>query len=232
MSRSKAFPLKENFYKDIEPLTKNQRRAFESFRAGKNLVLKGYAGTGKTFSAMFLALEACYNPDNAANNIIIVRSAQASQDIGFLPGTYEEKMAVYEEPYDCLTDQMYKTFGNYTELKTRGGITFMSASFIRGITFDNAIIIVDECQNLNYSQLYSVITRVGQGSQIIFSGDYAQSDLRNTRDKSGILKFNKILDGMGMFDTIQFDVDDIVRSEFVKQFLIHEQLYVDYVEDK
>lgn len=219
-NKKRNVPFKEQFRK-IEPLTTNQALAFEEFRKGQNLVLHGYAGTGKTLTAMYLALEELFA--GRCSNIIIVRSAVASQDIGFLPGSYEEKIAPYEEPYDSLCDFLFKTKGNYDELKDRAFVTFMPISFIRGITFDDAVIVVDEFQNMNYHQLSSVITRVGENTRIIFSGDYHQSDLKNHKDKSGIRHFMRVLNEIPEFSTIQFSESDIVRSGTVKNFIIAEK---------
>ena len=108
----------------------------------------------------------------------------------------------------------------YDALKQQNNIKFMSTSFIRGITINNAVVIVDECQNLNFHELDSIITRVGKNSKIIFCGDYTQTDLTRENDKRGILNFMKILKSINEFETIEFNIDDIVRSDFLKSYII------------
>jgi len=223
-NKKRNVPFKEQF-KNITPITTNQKLAFSEYKKGKNLVLHGFSGTGKTLSAMYLGLESLFKGEQS--NIIIVRSAVPTQDIGFLKGSYEEKIAPYEEPYDSICDFLFKTKNNYDELKERGYVTFMPVSFIRGITFDDSVIIVDEYQNCNYHQLSSVMTRMGNNSRIIFSGDYRQTDLHNNKDKKGILYFNEVLAHMDEFSTIEFNAQDIVRSQVVKNFIVTEQKLVD-----
>lgn len=223
-NKKRSVPFKEQLRK-IEPITKNQALAFEEFRKGQNLVLHGYAGTGKTLTAMYLALEELFA--QRCSNIIIVRSAVASQDIGFLPGSYEEKIAPYEEPYDSLCDFLFKTKNNYDELKDRAYVTFMPISFIRGITFDDAIIILDESQNANFHCIDSVITRLGENSRLIMCGDYTQSDLKKDKEKQDVLKIMSILEKMPQFSRIEFGEQDIVRSKLVREYIIekHKQGY-------
>lgn len=221
MSRNKrTAPLREHLLK-VKPQTDNQKIAFEEFFQGQNLVLHGLAGTGKTFISMYMAMKELMDSDSPYRHILIVRSAIPSQDLGALPGSYEEKIAPYEEPYDCICDELFpKQANSYDTLKANGFLTFMPVSYIRGITFSDSIIIVDECQNLNFHQLDSVITRVGENSKIIFSGDYTQSDLKRDKEKDGIVKFMDILKDMEAFTHIQFWEDDIVRSKLVKDYII------------
>jgi len=218
MSRKKSAPLKEH-YKKVQPITKNQEAAFTSYKEGYNLVLSGYAGTGKTYIAMAMAFEALFD-NSSIDNIIIVRSAVPTQDLGHLPGTFEEKIAPYEEPYESICSDLFKVKGVYDHMKELGYITFMPVSFIRGLTFDNSIIVVDEFQNCNFHALDSVITRVGNNSRIIFSGDSTQSDLKKTNEKHDVIDFTNILDTMPQFRHIQFGENDIVRSELVKDYII------------
>lgn len=216
-NKKRNVPFKEQFRK-LEPLTKNQRLAFEEFARGQNLILHGYAGTGKTLSAMYLALDALFK--GQCSNIIIVRSAVPTQDIGFLPGTYEEKIAPYEEPYDSICDFLFKTKNNYDELKDRAFLTFMPISFIRGITFDDAIIIMDEAQNADFHTIDSVITRLGENSRLIICGDYTQSDLKKEKDRKGVVDIMGILETLEQFSRIEFGEQDIVRSKLVKDYII------------
>lgn len=195
---------------EVEPITKAQIPVFES---NSHLVLRGVAGTGKTFLSMYIALSDYHA--NEYDKIVIIRSAVATRDIGYLPGNEKEKAQVYESPYMAICSELYQRGDAYEILKKEGAIYFGLTSFIRGTTLDNAFIIVDECQNMTFHELDSVITRVGKNSRIVFSGDYRQADLKD----SGIKEFFKILDSMASFETIEFGVNDIVRSGLVKEYL-------------
>lgn len=218
--------ITESHLKQIQPLTKNQEKVFEYYSRGYNLVLEGTVGTGKSFCAIYLAIKDILNPQTNYNKLIIARSALATRDIGFLPGTLEEKIEVYELPYRSLIKSMF-SFENefldnvYDKLKEQNSLEFISTSYIRGITLDNCILLVDEFQSLNFHELNSIITRVGLNSKIIFSGDpIHQSDLQKESEKRDAVKFLKILNIMTEFKTVQFCVDDIVRSNLVKSFII------------
>jgi len=197
--------------KEIEPLTKNQLAAFES---NNNLVLHGLAGTGKTFISSYLAYDDIEK--GFADSLIIIRSAVPTRDIGFLPGSEKEKSAVYEEPYKDVATHLFDRGDAYEIMKQKNIVQFMTTSFIRGITLRNACIIVDECQNMSFHELDSIITRVGENCRIMFCGDFTQSDLK----RNELLSWLKVLERMEEFDFIEFGVDDIVRSEFVKKYII------------
>lgn len=196
---------------EIEPLTKNQLAAFES---NNNLVLHGLAGTGKTFISSYLAYDDIEK--GYADSLIIIRSAVPTRDIGFLPGSEKEKSAVYEEPYKDVATHLFDRGDAYEIMKQKNIVQFMTTSFIRGITLRNACIIVDECQNMSFHELDSIITRVGENCRIMFCGDFRQSDLK----RNELLSWLKVLERMEEFDFIEFGVDDIVRSEFVKKYII------------
>jgi len=196
---------------DIEPLTDNQDRAFSS---NKHLVLSGVAGTGKTFISLYLALKEIQ--DGEKESIVIVRSAVPTRDIGFLPGNESDKCAVYEEPYKDICTELFDRGDAYELLKLKRIITFMPTSFIRGTTRNDTVLIVDECQNMTFHELDSVITRVGEGCRVIFCGDFAQADLKD----NGLKPFLKILERMKDFDNIEYGVEDIVRSQFVKNYIL------------
>ena len=196
---------------EIEPLTKNQLEAFES---DKNLILHGIAGTGKTFISCYLAFDDMVK--GVYNNLVIIRSAVPTRDIGFLPGSEKEKASVYEEPYKEIALELFQRGDAYEILKTKGLVHFMTTSFVRGITLKDAVIMVDECQNMSFHELDSIITRVGTNCRVIFCGDFRQSDLKT----NGLESFMKILKNMGSFDFIDFEIKDIVRSEFVKDYII------------
>lgn len=195
---------------EIEPLTKNQVIAFES---GKNLMLHGVAGTGKTFISSYLAFDDMAK--GMYEKLVIIRSAVPTRDIGFLPGNEKEKASVYEEPYKDICIELFQRGDAYEILKTKGLVHFMTTSFIRGVTLRNAVILIDECQNMSFHELDSIITRIGQGCRVIFCGDFRQTDLA----KNGLKDFVRILKAMNEFDFIDFDIKDIVRSEFVKQYI-------------
>ena len=196
---------------EIEPLTKNQLAAFES---NNNLVMHGLAGTGKTFISSYLAYDDIEK--GYADTLIIIRSAVPTRDIGFLPGSEKEKSAVYEEPYKDVATHLFDRGDAYEIMKQKNIVQFMTTSFIRGITLRNAVIIVDECQNMSFHELDSIITRVGENCRIMFCGDFRQSDLK----RNELLSWLKVLERMEEFDFIEFGVDDIVRSEFVKKYII------------
>jgi len=196
---------------EIEALTRNQVRAFESTN---NLILHGVAGTGKTFVACYLAFDDMAKREY--EKLVIIRSAVPTRDIGFLPGNEKEKASVYEEPYKDIAIDIFGRGDAYQILKTKGLVEFMTTSYIRGITLRNATIVIDECQNMSFHELDSIITRVGQGCRVILCGDFRQSDLKN----SGMNEFLTVIKRMECFDFIEFGIDDIVRSEFVKQYII------------
>ena len=205
----------------FEPLTENQRLFFEAYDRGDYFVmLTGSAGTGKSFIAMYKGIQEVLSREKSFNKIVIVRSAVQSRDLGFTPGSVEEKMSLYEQPYMQICQQFFGRRNAYEELKEQHKIEFISTSFIRGMSFDDAIIMVDECQNLNWEELSTIMTRVGYRSKIIFCGDYRQTDLyRKNSDKSGLGKFHRIAKMMNAFTNIEFTTDDIVRSSLVKDFL-------------
>jgi phosphate starvation-inducible PhoH-like protein len=207
---------------EIEPLTYTQRQVFESYNAGNNLVLHGCAGTGKTFLSTYLGVRDVLEKVDGKRQVIIVRSVVPTRDMGFLPGNMTEKTKVYETPYRDLMSGMFNRGDAYDILKTKGCVDFVTTSFIRGQTWDNAIIIVDEAQNLSFQELHSVITRVGENSRILLCGDGKQDDLTSERfkEQSGLSQFLKILSNMDSFDIVDFQTDDIVRSGLVREYIL------------
>ena len=224
MKRKK--PINLDIMRTIDPLTENQKVLFEAYKNDQNIVAYGCAGTGKTFITLYNALRDVLDERSPYEKIYIVRSLVATREIGFLPGDHEDKSSLYQIPYKNMVKYMFEMPDEssfemlYGNLKTQGTISFWSTSFIRGTTLDNAIIIVDEFQNLNYHELDSIITRVGENSKIMFCGDATQSDLVKTNEKNGIIDFMKILRVMPSIDIIEFGVDDIVRSGLVKEYII------------
>ena len=207
--------------RSIKPLTTNQNRTFDSYTKGLNLILHGYAGTGKSYISLYLALKEILTGTSNYDKIIIVRSVVPSRDIGFLPGSIKDKIKVYEEPYKEICDDLFGRGDGYDILKMKGLITFTTTSFLRGMTFNNAIVIVDELQNMTFPELDTVMTRMGDNSKVIFCGDFRQTDLTNEREKSGILHFLNITKRMqNRFDYIEFEKQDIVRSGLVRDYII------------
>jgi len=207
--------------KRIEPLTKHQRESFEFYDQGKNLMLHGIAGTGKSFISMYLALnQILTESDGPYKKIIIVRSVVPTRDMGFLPGNSKEKAQVYEAPYFAICTELFGRGDAYNYLKQKNLVEFISTSFIRGITLNNCIIIVDEIANMTLHELDSVITRVGKNCKIIFSGDFRQSDFTKDHERNGLPQFMRIVERMKSFAFIDFDENDIVRSAMVKDYII------------
>ena len=205
----------------FEPITNHQNDTFTLYREDKNLLLHGIAGTGKTFLSLYLALEEVLDPSNKYKKITIVRSVVPTRDMGFLKGTAEEKISAYEAPYNSICRELFAVQDAYESLKAQGSIEFISTSFIRGITFNDTIVIVDECENLNFHELDSIITRIGKDSKILFCGDHTQSDFTKTSEKNGIVDFMKILKAMSSFAFVEFEIEDIVRSALVKEYIIN-----------
>ena len=224
MKRKK--PLSADYLVDIEPLNDNQKQLFKSYKDGKHLVAYGCAGTGKTFISLYNAVKDVLNESTPYEHIYLVRSLVATREIGFLPGDQEDKADIYQIPYKNMVKYMFQMPSDadfemlYGNLKSQDSIKFWSTSFLRGTTLDNSIVIVDEFQNLNFHELDSIITRIGENSKICFSGDASQSDLVKTNDRNGIVDFMNILRKMPSFDIIEFGIDDIVRSGLVKEYLI------------
>jgi|TARA_B100001093_G_C26730623_1_gene972075 phosphate starvation-inducible PhoH-like protein len=219
-------PINLDQLKVIEPLSDNQQTVFDSYKEGKNLVLHGAAGTGKTFISLYLALQQVLDVSSPYEKIYMVRSLVPTREIGFLPGDHEDKSNLYQIPYKNMVKYMFempdeKSFEMlYDNLRTQATISFWSTSFIRGTTFDRCIIIVDEFSNLNFHELDSIVTRVGQDCKIIFSGDYSQSDLIKSGERQGVLDFMKVLQTMPSFETVEFGIEDIVRSGLVREYLV------------
>jgi len=220
-------PISEDYMIPVEPITDNQKRFFDEWDAGKMIYAYGVAGTGKTFIALYKALRDVLGETTPYEKIYIVRSLVATREIGFLPGDHEDKSSLYQIPYKNMVQAMFEMPDDnsydmlYDNLKAQETISFWSTSFIRGTTLDNAIVIIDECQNLNFHELDSIITRVGQDSKIIFCGDAAQTDLQKISERTGIIDFQRIIQNMEEFSLIEFNIEDIVRSGLVRSYLIN-----------
>jgi len=218
--------------KTFQPLTENQNKFFQAYKQGDYFIaLHGVAGTGKTFSALYKAIEEVLDKSNTFEKIIVVRSAVQSREIGHLPGSVDEKMDIYQQPYRQICETLFGRKDAWDRLEEQGHIEFISTSFIRGMSFDNAIIIVDEMQNMTFEEIDTVMTRVGNQSKIIWCGDYRQTDLNKKKnDVSGLLKFFDIAYHMGAFTRIEFTPDDIVRSSLVKDYILAKLKFEDIAE--
>ena len=225
MKRKK--PINNDFLIDIDALTDNQEKLFESYKKGQNIFAYGAAGTGKTFVALYLALNEVLKNDSPYEKVYIVRSLVSTREIGFLPGDHEDKSYLYQIPYTNMVRYMFEMPDDnsfemlYGNLKAQETISFWSTSFIRGTTLDRSIVIVDECQNLNFHELDSIITRVGEDTRIIFCGDANQTDLVKTNERNGIHNFMNILRLMNEFGMVEFGVEDIVRSGLIRSYLLN-----------
>jgi len=211
----------------INPIGENQQKVFDAWAKEKNLFLTGSAGTGKTFVLLHLALKAVLDKGQPFDKVVLVRSLLPSRDIGFLPGTLEEKSDLYQDPYRILIRYLFEMPSEqghqilYSKLVEQGSLEFYSTSFLRGQTFDRSIIIVDEASNMIFQELDTIMTRVGQDSKICFAGDMAQSDLRKTNgDQDGYHNFQMILEEMDEFEVVEFGIGDIIRSGLVRSYLI------------
>lgn len=219
-------PIDADLMVDIQPLTPAQEKVFEAYAQEKNLFLYGAAGTGKTFISLYLALQDVLNEKTPYEKVYMVRSLVSTREIGFLPGDHEDKSSLYQIPYKNMVKYMFEMPDDasfealYGNLKGQGTVSFWSTSFIRGTTLDNCVIIVDESQNLNFHELDSIITRVGQDTKIIFCGDVQQTDLVKTNEKNGVLNFMSILQTMEEFSMVEFGIPDIVRSGLIRSYLI------------
>ena len=219
-------PIDKSYMVPINPLTPNQETVFQQYAEGQNILLHGAAGTGKTFITLYLALQEVLDENTPYDKIYIVRSLVPTREIGFLPGDHEDKSALYQIPYKNMVRYMFSMPDDnsfdmlYDNLRAQETISFWSTSFIRGVTMDNCIVIVDEFSNLNFHELDSMITRIGEDSKIMLCGDITQTDLVKENEKTGISDFIKILQNMREFTCVEFGIEDIVRSGLVKSYLL------------
>lgn len=217
--------------KKIQPITSTQEILFDSYKQGYNIAAIGTAGTGKTMCALYLALSDVIE-SNRYEKVIVIRSAVQTREQGFMPGSLKEKISYYETPYIDIVNDLFGRADAYSVLKQKGCVEFMSSSFVRGLTFDNSIIVVDECQSMTYHELDSIITRVGESSKIIFCGDMKQDDLKqskNRADVSGLKDFIRVINKIDSFEVIEFGVSDIVRSGLVKEYIIAKERELELV---
>ena len=223
MNTRKPTKLKAEHLKTVNPLTEHQKEAFSSYNNGQNLVLSGAAGTGKTFIASYLAFTTAMT-NATPRKVVYVRSAVPTRDMGFLPGTLEEKEDAYTAPYKAIVNDLFEDKEAWAKLVQLYQVEFLTTSFIRGLTIDDSVVIIDEAQNMNYHELCSVITRLGNNTRLIICGDYYQTDFTREGDKKGLKTFLDILEHMTYFDSIEFTWEDIVRSGLVRDFLMTKEL--------
>ena len=219
---SNGLKIKLDHLKTFDALTENQNNFFEMYRGGGYFIgLFGSPGVGKTFLALYRALEEVLSKDNPFKQIVVVRSMVQLREIGHLPGSLEEKQEIYELPYKEVCQTLFGRTDAWDRLKEQGYARFISTTAIRGISIDDSIIIVDECQNMNFAEINTVMSRVGHRSKIIFCGDYKQTDLiKSNRDQTAFHDFRKIATSMPAFQEVYFTPDDIVRSSLVKQWIV------------
>lgn len=209
---------------EFDPITENQKKAFELWDEGENLILAGSAGTGKTFVALYLALEKVLERTTEYDKVIVVRSVVSVREVGYLPGKLDEKIAVFEAPYKSICEELLEDKAAWNKLTNSHQIQFETTSFVRGKTFDRAIIIIDEMQNLNFHELDSVMTRAGEHCRLIFCGDYLQTDFHHEGERNGLAKFLNIIERMKDFSVVQFGWDDIVRSGIVRDYIMTKEM--------
>lgn len=226
--KSQSLKVKLDDLTTIQPKTDMQRRFFEAYQRGDYFMcLHGVAGTGKSYIALYKALEEVLDRNSPYTKVVVIRSAVQGRDMGHLPGNVDDKMEVYIQPYRQIAAELFKRKDAWDRLCEQGHAEFLSTSFIRGTTFSNAILLVDEFQNCNYEELDTIITRVGYNSKIVFCGDIRQTDLKKKDDRTGLPKFLAIADSMTQFSRFEFGIDDIVRSSLVKDYIIAKTRYED-----
>lgn len=226
-SNGRAFregPKRKNWSKHdlkyIKAKTYPQGEMIRMYIEGQNIIAHGSAGTGKTFIGLYLAINDLLDHESEIDKIIIIRSAVPTREQGFLPGTEEEKAAAYERPYAPMFQQLLGRENTYEDMKEAGKVEFETTSFLRGVTWENAVVVVDECQSMTFHEINTVMTRLGSNSRIILCGDIPQTDLTKKHETSGMEKALRIFDQMPQFTSVRFTRDDIVRSDLVKSWII------------
>lgn len=203
----------------VSPMTWAQSNMIESYARGANVVAVGSAGTGKSFIASYLALNSLFSKD--VEKIVVVRSAVPTRDMGHLPGTLQEKSEVYTIPYRQIFNDLCENGTAWDILTKKNMVEFITTSYVRGITLENSVVIIDEFQSMTAHELYSVLTRAGKGTRLIICGDTKQTDLDGRKEKSCFDWFNSVAVKMpDWFEITHFIQSDIVRSDFVKALIM------------
>ena len=204
----------------ITAMTWAQTDMIEGYARGANLIAEGSAGTGKSFIASYLALNSLFT-DKTIDKVVVVRSAVATRDMGFLPGTLQEKSEVFSIPYKQIFNDLCENGTAWDILTKKSMVEFITTSYVRGITLDNAVVIIDEFQSMTAHELYSVLTRMGKNTRIIVCGDTKQTDLDGRKEKSCYDWFMGVANKMtDWFHITKFVQQDIVRSPFVKALIM------------
>lgn len=227
---SNSLKMKIEDMSTFDAMTETQGQFFAQYKDQSAIafLLHGCAGTGKTFIALYRALEEVLMKGNSYRKVVVVRSAVPSREIGHLPGDENDKIEIYSLPYQQMCKEFFPGKDKpYQRLVEQKYLDFMCTSFVRGITLDDAIVIVDECQNMTDMELNSIMTRVGYNTKVIFCGDFRQTDLYKRHDMSGLRKFMVIAENMKSFRTVEFTADDIVRSDIVKEYIQARMAYED-----
>lgn len=213
-------PVRNMSMRKISPLNEAQRQMMEAFYSGSHIVAEGSAGTGKSYVGMFLALGELL--DNTVSSVKIVRSAVPTRDVGFLPGSLEEKIAIYELPYKDIVNELLQSGTAYEVLSKKGVLDFMTTSYLRGLTFRDCVIVIDEFQNMSKAEVFTILTRVGENCRVILCGDTKQKDLSPAQ--SGFDYLTALAKKLPKYiDVVHFTANDIVRSEFVKAVIVAEE---------
>ncbi|MBN1116988.1 MAG: PhoH family protein [Bacteroidales bacterium] len=210
------FLLYGNHGKVIKAKSINQQRLVNEFSDNDLLFALGPAGTGKTYTAIGLAVRALRNKE--VKRIILTRPAvEAGENLGFLPGDLKEKLDPYLQPlYDALRDMIpAKKLMTYIE---DGTIEIAPLAFMRGRTLDHAFVILDEGQNTTINQLKMFLTRMGKNAKFIVTGDITQIDLPK-KTASGLVKAIELLKNISGISIVEFDVRDVVRHKLVKKII-------------
>jgi phosphate starvation-inducible protein PhoH and related proteins len=205
--------------KKVDPRTANQEKIFDRFDEGKHLYIHGTAGTGKTYVACYLAMDAILNHGDF-EELVIIRSAVPSRRQGFLPGNEEEKNEIFEVPYENLFTKLFDGDRPYQNLKSSNKVRFISTSYLRGITLENCVVLIEEVQNMNDGEIDTVMTRLGENCRAIICGDTAQNDLFYMHEDSCIDKLSKVVRKMPSFSVIEMKPEDICRNGLVREWLL------------
>ena len=200
----------------IRARTANQRRLVELFEKNDLLFAVGPAGSGKTYTAIALAVRAL--KEKQVRRVILTRPAvEAGEKLGFLPGDMKEKLDPYLQPlYDALNDMI--PAAKLSKYMEEGTVQIAPLAYMRGRTLDNAFVILDEAQNTTLPQIKMFLTRMGRNAKFIVTGDVTQIDLPKAGD-SGLLRAMKMVDNIQGIASVEFDKSDIVRHPLVKHIV-------------
>lgn len=215
--------------KSIKPLTFNQTEAFKYWMgdSDSHLAMLGSAGCGKSFLAIYFAMTELLRNPETYYSIKIVRSIVQTRQIGALPGTRDEKKQPIFEVYNSMFSELFDKPATLSNMCEVGVVELVDTSYLRGDTWNNCIVFVDEVNNMNMHEINTVMTRVGKNTRVIIAGDEKQSDLtvsgNSGRDKYEHLWFMSVLNKISSINKIEFGIEDIVRSQFCKDWIVASQ---------